>query len=141
VPAFLALVADQLGDFGRQRKTMTVEVERHHRVVVDDVVHGEFEQSGVLQPEEECQGASRADIGRQRIIDETPVQLFGLVLVRAEDAGRGDGGPGDYELAGQAPASRPGDEGTHFTTFLARTRCAAPGISTTTLTMHLTHHR
>ncbi|MEE1735150.1 hypothetical protein PUR49_01105 [Streptomyces sp. BE147] len=97
---------------------MSVEVERYHRVVVDDVLHGEFEQSGVLQPEEECQGASRADIERQRIIDEAPVQVFGLVLVRAEDAGRGDGDPWDYELAGQAPASRPGDEGTHLTTFL-----------------------
>ncbi|MFF3335391.1 hypothetical protein ACFYWX_38625 [Streptomyces sp. NPDC002888] len=81
LPAILALVAqcaNQLGDFGRQRKTMTAEVERHHRVVVDDVVHGEFEQSCVLQPEEECQGASRADIERQRIVAEAPVQVFGL---------------------------------------------------------------
>jgi hypothetical protein len=97
---------------------MTVEVERQQRVVVDDVVHGEFEQSGVLQPEEERQGASRTDIKRQRIVTETPVQLFGLVLVRAEDTGCGDGDPGDYELAGQTPVSSPDDEGTHLTTFL-----------------------
>jgi hypothetical protein len=94
---------------------MTVEAECHHRVVVDDVVQGEFEQSDVLQPEEECQGAGCADIERQRVVAETPVQLFGVVLVRAEDAGCGDGGPGDDEVAGKAPVCRPGDEGTHFT--------------------------
>jgi hypothetical protein len=57
LPACLALVAlgtDQPGDFGRQRKMMACEVERHRRVVVYDVMHGEFEQFGVLQPEEEC---------------------------------------------------------------------------------------
>ncbi|MFJ5730961.1 hypothetical protein [Streptomyces paradoxus] len=72
----------------------------------------------MLQSEEECQGAGRADIERQHIVAETPVQLFHLVLVRAEDAGCGNGGPGDYELAGKAPACRSGDEGTHRTTLL-----------------------
>lgn len=96
---------------------MADEVERNHRVVVDDVVHGEFEQSGVLQPEEERQGSSRTNIERQSIVAETPVYLFGLLLVRGEDAGCGDASPGNYKLANKAPASRPGDEGTHLTTF------------------------
>ncbi|MDQ0935410.1 hypothetical protein [Streptomyces turgidiscabies] len=96
---------------------MAVEVERHRRVVVDDIVHGEFKQSGVLQPEEERQGASRTNIERQSIVAETPVQLFGLLLVRGEDAGCGDASPGNYKLANKATTSRPGDEGTHLTTF------------------------
>ncbi|KES03777.1 hypothetical protein BU52_28485 [Streptomyces toyocaensis] len=65
--------ADQPGDFGRQRQATACEVERHHRVVVYDVAHGEFEQFGVLQSEEERQGTSRTNIERQRIVAETPV--------------------------------------------------------------------
>jgi hypothetical protein len=56
---------------------MACQVQRHHRVVVDDVTHGGFEQFGVLQPEEECQGASRTNIERQRVVAETPVQVLG----------------------------------------------------------------
>jgi hypothetical protein len=96
---------------------MACEVEHHHLVVVYDVAHGEFEQFGVLQPEEERQGTSRTNIERQRIVAETPVQLLDLLLVRHEDAGCGDACPGNYELADKAPTSRPGDEGTHLTTF------------------------
>ncbi|MFD3620516.1 hypothetical protein ACFWWT_35830 [Streptomyces sp. NPDC058676] len=71
----------------------------------------------MLQPEEERQGASRTNIERQSALAETPVQLFGLLLVRHEDAGCGNASPGNYELANKAPTSRPGDEGTHLTTF------------------------
>jgi hypothetical protein len=45
------------------------------------------------------------------------VQLLGLLLVRHENAGGGDACPGNYKLADKAPTSRPGDEGTHLTTF------------------------
>ncbi|WP_308402796.1 DUF6000 family protein [Streptomyces sp. AC550_RSS872] len=105
----VALRTDQSGDFGRQRKMMACEVERHHRVVVHGVAHGEFEQFGVLRPEEERQGTSRTNIERQRIVAETPVQLLGLLLVRHEDAGSGDACPRNYEFADKTPNSRPGE--------------------------------
>lgn len=106
---------------------MACEVECHHRVVVYDVAHGELEQFGVLQPEEERQGTSRMNIEGQRIVAETAVPLFGLLLVRHEDAGGGDACPGNFELTDKAPTSRPGDEGPHLTTLYSPSEQAEAG--------------